>query len=173
MVDAAGNIVNLEVAEDPTWHMHGPTCLIPTSKARGPDGRMIKYRDEKVFADTGYTIVECARDYPELYAEYITGKRNPAMTTVKRELTLAYKNSDMDIVPHPWIYNRPEYFTGHTIIMADPFSTDMQMMGDLFKASNAKVVHDTIKQSFKFDNTALNRKGPPGVMVHALRYGAT
>ncbi len=166
--NATGEIVNLEVARDPTWAYHGPTIITPTRVDRV---NKKKFREEFVIADSGMTIAQAKKDNPKLFNDWLDGKKQAAKHEI--EITSEYKNSDMETHPHPWCYNKPEYFAGKTVVMIDPFDPMMQRFFEIQQTVDAKTVHDIIKENFSIKNEAINRKAPRALTVHKLKMKGT
>jgi len=157
MLDASGNIVNIEVAPDPPWAYHGPTNITPEVTIDGKPCRRVALYDGKTMLEVlkERTLLDAVLDGSEVPVEEL------------REITLAYKDSDMNVVPHHWVYNRPEYFTGRTVVMLEPGTALMDKLYTILKESHAHDVRDLINASYlTFDNSPiLLPTQPQGVQV--------
>ena len=94
--NGSGKILQSLHAPDPTWANNGPTDIRPEYKKNGK-----LYRNIKRFDKTKeYSDPDC-------------------VTTTLEEITLDYKNSDMDLLPHPYVGNNME---GQSVVLIDPCS---------------------------------------------------
>ena len=168
MIDTLGNIVNVEVGFDPIWAYHGPTDIRPQFMRDGKPYRRVKTYD-------GLTLAEVLRDKAKnkaLLNDIVMGQKQPE--EIEREITLAYKDSDMGVVPHPWYPNRPEYFTGRTVVMLEPGTALALKLAEIAEASHAREVRELIRGGFlTINNMPLARATPPGVMVVSVSWKLT
>jgi hypothetical protein len=148
MVDALGQIVNIEVGFDPPWAYHGPTDITPQFWRDGKPYRRMDVYD-------GYTMAEVLAGKNDTLLRAILAGQVPK-DRIEREITLAYKDTDKDAVPHPWIYNRPEFFTGLTVLMLEPGTTLMQQLEEIAAQSHAREIKDLIRRGYlTIDNRPL------------------
>lgn len=94
VVNSKGEVESSYHAADPPWANNGPTCIRPEWVSKGK-----KYRNR--------CVVDLAKGFedPERYS------------LRKQEITMAFKNSDMALLPHPFQGND---LTGKTIVLIDP-----------------------------------------------------
>lgn len=156
VVNAAGEIVRIDVAEDTPWIYNGPNRINPYTVYVNKDGKKCR-RVRQIVAEHG-TLAAASR---ALQTETVLDR---LMTDafVDEEITHAVKNRDMAVIPHPF-RNVP---AGHTVILLDPVSPLCEHLMLLHQAEDEKenVARYLLDKHIKFDNTALNRKCPPGVM---------
>jgi len=94
--NGTGKILESLHAPDPTWANNGPTDIRPEYEK---DGKL--YKHIKRFDKTKeYSDPDC-------------------ITNTLEEITLDYKNSDMDLFPHPYVGNNME---GKSVVLIDPCS---------------------------------------------------
>lgn len=141
LLDAAGAIVNVEVGFDPPWAYHGPTDIRAQRRTR--DGRAFR----RIAVYDGHTLREALASKDDtLIRSIVRGELQREV--VEREITLAYKDSDRDLVPHPWSFNRADYFTGRTVVMLEPGTTLMGKLEEIAVASHAREVKDLILRGY-------------------------
>ena len=157
MLDALGNIVNIEVAPDPTWAYHGPTDIRPQQRIGGKPYRKVPLYDGKTW--------NAVLQDPALLRAVMASQVLPVLES--REITLAYKDSDMSVVPHPWCYNKPEYFTGRTVVLLEPGTNLMLKLFELLDAGHAHDVRKLIADGYLVVNNLpiTLPTQPPGVQV--------
>lgn len=158
MVDGLGKIVNLEVGTDPTWAYHGPTKIIPQRKDEfGKQYCKVQTYDGKTFS-------EMKKD-PVLLRAVLSSEILPVVTEI--ELTMEYKDSDMDVAPHPWIYNEAPFFAGKTIVLLEPGTTIMEKLNGILEDSHSEEVLKLISEGYvSIGNEFLDvAKRPSGVQI--------
>lgn len=161
MLDGLGNIVNVEVGFDPTWAYHGPTDITPQFWRSGVPYRRMGVYDGKTLRE----IIE-SKDDPLLRA-VLAGRVE--QVEAEREITLAYKDSDMNARPHPWCYNRPGFFTGMTVVMLEPGTALMLKLQEIADQSHAHEVLALIRGGYiTVDNRPLGIPSLPAA-VRPLR----
>ena len=155
-----GIIKETSVAIDPPWAYHGSHSITPD-------------RIDKVTGKKYKTIPEYMRDNINIESMLRSGNqaqreqaidtlRNGAVTEI--ELDDAYKNQDMNQVPHPFKND----LTGHTVVMIDPVS-DLTL--DLYEThKHLATADDSISRLLaddylRLDNTPIVRQAPSGIMV--------
>lgn len=163
--NSTGKISSISLAQEPTWAYHGPTIITPTRMYRDIDGSIKKFRMEQTLE--GIPLAKARKD-KKLFADYMSGKKIPVISEI--EITKEYKNSDMNTHSNMWVYNKPEFFTGKTLVMLDPFCKEMQMLADIQRTSTAKDALNVICDNFVFDNVDINRAGPNGIPVRSLKW---
>lgn len=158
-----GSIASLYVAPEAPWHLNGPTRITPDYYTR--DGRPMR-RVRQVLAEHGTPAQALAR-LPR--AQVLQRLRTDPLVDI--EVTQAVKNADMALLPYPFA-RAP---AGHTVALLDPVAPLMDELLALHELaapgeSVAELLH---AGALTLGNTALNRKGPPGVMAVACRWKLT
>lgn len=152
LVNKNGEVVQMYDAPDAPWHYNGPTIIRPDRKT--PDGRSFK----KVPVDLAKEL----EGEPVIYQQphMVNAELYKGEKLVEIEMNQAYKNRDMELLPHPWL---GQDLTDLTVIMLDPVSDlcyRLQMMREE-GYSISDVLHEG---HIKFSNSALERGGPSAVM---------
>ena len=128
------------VAPDPTWAYHGATDITPQYTINGKG-----FRDVLMIPPTR-----------EEKRAFLNGEIEANLQ--RKEITLDFKNSDMEVAPHPWFYNDN---TGKTVVMLDPVSDLNHRLKSILNEEGAKEVFSMIEDGYiKFDNESNNRKTP-------------
>jgi len=179
----SGKILGVSVAPVPIWAYNGPTDI--RADIQKKDGRSIKIVPQ-VIAEMG-SVKEFRK---QMKTALLAGKRKIVRDLrmrrrkdpmVELEMSLDYKNSDMNIAPHPWLEHdlnsrasrtgpNGKSFEGYgasEIVLLDPQNTL-----DLYDLHNdgeniLKMVEDG---TIKIDNTDLNRIVPAGMKAYGFRY---
>lgn len=140
-IDRLGNVRGVYVATDPPWAYNGPTRLAPDLVR--PDGR--KYR----------------RVY-----------RTPADRRLGRfdlvEITMAVKNADMPLIPHPFLDLKPD----ETVVLLDPLGGITLDLLDRHE-SGESVSEMIARGGLIIDNTPCGANAPPGVIAVGCRWRNT
>lgn len=151
LLDKSGEIKGTWVAADPPWANHGPTCIRPDYSIDGV-GYQLRRKPS-------HCIKDLCGD-PKAIRAHIEALAD--MPLLEVEVTTAFKNSDMAIIPHPFA-SAPE---GSTIVLLDPVHDFCHQLAELSEIEHARTVRDLLLDGYiKIDNTALDRASPPGVMV--------
>ncbi len=127
-------------APDPPWANNGPTNIRP----------------DRIDPATGkqYKTIQI------LEADKLLLMDPDFITETEIEITADYKNSDMDLIPHPFQGND---LTGKTIVIFDPMSPIVERLEEIKNAGGD--VNEIIFGNFlNIGTTELNRGRPPGVM---------
>jgi len=128
------------VAPDPTWAYHGATDITPQYTINGKG-----FRDVLMIPPTR-----------EEKRAFLNGEIEASLQ--RKEITLDFKNSDMEVAPHPWFHNDN---TGKTVVMLDPVSDLNHRLKSILNEEGAKEVFSMIEDGYiKFDNESNNRKTP-------------
>jgi hypothetical protein len=166
VVNAAGNIESVGTSPDPVWANNGPTNIRADrlDKASGrkfknvldlppglanpqkapPQARVGHFRDLAEFMKTP--------DYKEI------------------EVTAAFKNADINLIPHPFIAND---LTGKTIVLLDPVSPIIEEL--LLLHESGESVNELLHEGY-FNIDATTPKaihGPPGVQIVSVDWKNT
>ena len=106
---------------------------------------------------------------PAILQRLMTGEA--VITTVEREITLAYKDSDMAVIPHPFGNLGP----GVTVALLEPGTTMMQRFADFCDANAASEVRKIIQSGkLVIDSTPLTIADmPPSVVALRARWKLT
>jgi len=152
MVNANGVIEAVCSGQEAPWHNNGPTDI------------RADYYDER---GRGW------RKQPVHETEYVTDPdtgllvpRTAVIGYEAIEITQAIKQADMLLIPHPFIGND---LTGKTVVLLDPVADltwQLAAMHEQGESPNGLLHDDYIR----IDNVALNRSGPPGVMVVPIKW---
>lgn len=143
-VDAGGNIISTSVAEDPPWAYHGPTLITPEYYRNGIGYRRVAMIDGKPF--------KAAMNDRAIFERWKQSDISIEAESVETEITLAYKDSDKDIIPHPF-NNIP----GATVILLEPSSNLIRKLHDLLTQSDASEVRKLLlSNQIRFDNDRLD-----------------
>jgi|GEM_PF-2212594 len=150
LVDGAGKVMASYVAPDPPWANNGPTDIRPTH-----------YRDGKGYQRRRVKPIE---DTPEAK---LAALRSPEFEEV--EVTTAFKNADMALIPHPF---RGELPAGSALVLLDPVAA---LTADLLALheSEESVAILLLQDYLRIDNRALKRRCPPGVVAHGAKWRNT
>ncbi|MES0444903.1 MAG: hypothetical protein ABUJ92_00020 [Desulfobacterales bacterium] len=157
--NATGDIIAIDAAPDAPWHYNGPTDI----RAKlYKDGKSFKYckpvEAEMHSKDLGALL-------PQERADVVRRMKQEKSTELF-EITHDIKNSDIDIVPHPFIGSD---LTGKTVVLIDPCSAlceELFLMRELGESTNDLFMGNR----FVLDNTALDVRTPSGVMTVPFKW---
>jgi hypothetical protein len=153
MVDGAGNILGTQIAPDPTWAYHGPTNVTPEF-----------YRGNRGFRrypKVGGVDLGSALRNRALAQQILAGE--VAIDWIEREITTAFKNTDMGVVPHPFVGND---LTGRSVVLIDPVGRLAERLQAIQADQGARAVRDLLTAGYlRLDNTPLDAITPPGVQA--------
>lgn len=155
IVDASGVIESIYSAPEAPWHNNGPTDI--RADYYDASGRGWRWQDVR---ETEWVWSGEAQDYvPRIH---VVGRE-------QIEITQAIKQADMQLLPHPFVGND---LTGKTVVLLDPVADLTWQLAEMHAqgVSPNDLLHDDY---LRIDNTALNRAGPPGVMVVPARWKLT
>lgn len=82
------------------------------------------------------------------------------------EVSQIVKNRDMEIIPHPFVFNNPE---GLSVVLLDPVSPLMEGLATM-NESGEGVLHLLHDGELILSNNPINRHAPPGVQVVNARW---
>jgi hypothetical protein len=158
MLDGAGNVVGSQVAPDPTWAYHGPTNIVPEF-----------YRGNRPFrryAQVNGVPLHSALRNRALAQQLLQGEAS--IEWVEREITTAFKNTDMAIAPHPFVGND---MTGRSVVLIDPVGVMAERLQAIQADQGAREVRDLLLGDYlRIDNTPLDAITPPGVQAVRARF---
>lgn len=146
LVNDAGDIVSHYAADVPPWAYNGPTnircdfqCPI-TNK---------KYRKTK----ENRTLEEIMDGAESVYK--------------MEEITMAIKNADMGLIPHPF----GGYESGLTPILLDPMDERIKRLIDCQNDGDDHISEAISKSMIRVDNDSMsNRKNPTGCPIHRMKF---
>lgn len=147
IIDKSGNIETVSIAPDPPWANNGPTNIRPDYYR---DGKKYK-RVKKAKKNNGKLIL------PPEYDEY------------EQEITMNYKDSDIDIIPHPFQGND---LTNKTIAIIEPGSDFCCQLAELHESEENvnQLFHDGY---IVLDNKSLGMKAPKECMPVSAKWKLT
>lgn len=155
LVDALGNVINLDVSEAPPWAYNGPTDLTPYREVGSRKYRRVK----AILAEFGTprAAVRSGLTRAQVLDRLMTD------SFVDQEITHALKNADMGLIPSP-LLTVP---VGHTLILLDPVSALVRRLSVLHRINDVSENVDKLLRAGQINigNTPLARVAPPGVMV--------
>lgn len=152
LMDSLGKMQGISVGKDPTWAYHGPTDIVPSHKIKGKPYREFKMLEGVPFAE--------AMKIPKTVNRYMRGEIE--ITYSLDEITHAVKNKDMEIAPHPYIYNN---LKGLTPVLLDPMSSITEKLAIMTEEMGAMEVLRLIENKYlTIGNEAIKRKCPKAVM---------
>lgn len=157
LMNADGSIHSTCVAPEAPWHNNGPTSIRPDLEIGGKKFQ----RRRAILAEFG-SIRAAIQNSGLTRAQIMDRFATDQM--IDWEITQAIKQADMPLLPHPFMGNN---LTGKTVVLLDPVSPLMSRLLDLHDAGES--VTEIVRDWLTIGNTALVRKGPPGVMVCAAR----
>ena len=145
-----GTFAAIQVAPDPIWAYHGPTDITPEFIRNGRAYRNVRLVDNVPMA--------LAVKTPSLLQRLMSGVA--VISTEEREITLAYKDSDMATVPHPF-----GNLSGVIVALLEPGTTMMQRFVEFCDIGEAREVRRIIETGkLVIGNTPLPIANmPPGV----------
>lgn len=161
LLDLAGNILATYSAEDPPWAYNGPTSILPDGMRGGK-----KYQNQLLMPDGNYVstkspnfnaLIKGKLTSPTLRDEWLDSIRNPTYKEV--EIDYDIKNSDIGVIPHPFLGND---IGGKTVVMLDPIGDITQDLHDMFL--HGVDVTDIIRNHINIDNSSNGANSPAGVM---------
>ena len=145
MNDATWEIEATYHAPDPPWANNGPTNIQP-DRIDKKTGKMYK------------TIATLGVDKLKFMdKDFITEK--------EMEITARFKNSDMNLIPHPFQGND---LTGKTVVLLDPMSAIVERL-ECIKNCGGDAGEILYGNYLKIDNSELGRGRPPGVMSVSIK----
>lgn len=138
--NATGLIEAAYHAPDPPWANNGPTNIRP----------------DRIDSKTGkqYKTIQT------LGADKLRLMDPDFIIESEMEITAAFKNSDMALIPHPFIGND---LTGKTVVLLDPMSVVVERL-ERIKNAGGDAEEILYGNYLNIGNSELNRARPPGVM---------
>lgn len=156
--DSLGEIVHSRVAPDPIYAYHGPTDITPQYYKNGKPYRMVKM--------LGGVPFKTAIKNPAVRMALINGDIAP--TKIETEITLDYKDSDKNLMPHPFI---GADLTGLTVVTLEPGTTLMQRFAEFCDAGEAREVRKIILENYL--NIIKTPLPIPGIPAGVVAYRAS
>ena len=139
----SGKLLASYLAPDPPWANNGPTNIEPD------------YIDQK-----GKKLKEVTR-----LKKGASLEDDDPFETELIEVSCAFKNSDMGLIPHPFQGND---LSDNIIVLIDPMSKVVRNLETMKNSGDLPLdlFHDDY---MRIDNTELKRGAPKGVVVHAAK----
>jgi len=137
-----GNIKNMYHAPDPPWAHNGPTDISPEIIKNNKKFRTIRRLKEGASLEDNFPFE----------SQLI-------------EITSAYKNSDMDLIPHPFQGND---LSNDNVILIDPASKLVENL-EIMKNSGESALDLFHNDYIRIDNTELEMSGPEGVNIFSAK----
>lgn len=170
--NGTGKILGTSSAVDPHWAYNGRTLLTPDRIDR-ITGKKYKNVPEFIANNIDIDLELCSGDATRRNAA-LDMLHNKVLNEV--EITHNYQNKDMNTAPHPW---HDMDMTGKTAVLLDPVSNVTLDLYEIHKQctysnnDTSSVTGLLENQHILFDNTALNRVNPNGVISIAPRWKNT
>ena len=157
--NGTSEIEQMNIAPDPVWAYNGPTNVVPCRYDRktGKTYRQVKDMSAHplTFDQAKTAGVSAVKDYCVAF---------DAADWVEEEITQSIKNADQDLIPNPWIGNRPDFFAGKTVVLLDPVADSLWKLMEFMEHKEADL-SEMVRNYFTIGNTTLPRKGPKGLMI--------
>lgn len=165
-VAPSGDIRAVYASDTPPWAYNGPTSIVPDrrdprtgigyKRIHVPPAMLDLADDPVAFAAAARADIR-DRARPDRRAAPVEIER----TRVEVPIDAAWKNADMDLIPHPFRSG----FSDSTIVLLDPMSPTVQRLADL--GQQGENLTELLIDWMTIGNTALPRRAPPGVLpVH-------
>lgn len=162
-VAPSGDIRAVYASDTPPWAYNGPTSIVPDrrdprtgigyKRIHVPPAMLDLADDPVAFAAAARADIR-DRARPDRRAAPFEIER----TRVEVPIDAAWKNADMDLIPHPFRSG----FSDSTIVLLDPMSPTVQRLADL--GQQGENLTELLIDWVTIGNTALPRRAPPGVM---------
>jgi hypothetical protein len=159
--NATSEIEGHVVAPDPVWGYNGPTNITPDIYVK-ENGVFVGYQKQLILPP-GIENMPNGIAKKRAIAGFAKAADNSNYANVKVDQSI--KNSDMNIIPHPWVGND---LTGKTVVMLDPVSSVVEDL--LYMHEDGEQVIDIIRDYINLGNSELGRKKPDAVMSVAASW---
>lgn len=159
----SGEIRAVYASDTPPWANNGPTSIVPD---RRNDRTGIGYKrlyvspavldladDEAAFKGAVQADIRAAA-----LRKMATSPFDLERTLVEIQIDAAWKNSDMDLIPHPFRSS----WDDSTIVLLDPMSPVVHRMAELGR--QGENLTGLLIDWMTISNTVVARRAPPGVM---------
>ena len=158
-VTPSAQIVRVDVAQDPPWIYNGPNRINPHKIRYGSNGRNY-YREREIIATHGSISAAIRAGVPRQVAINRLGTDQ----MVEVEITRAFKNRDMNVIPSPFSRKQDP---SNVIVMLDPVSPLMERLLGVHEAGDPDMtVSGLLRQDYiRIGNTSLPRVTPSGVIA--------
>ena len=165
LMNSDGTIDATYVAADPPWAYNGPTDIAPNCVVQDQQMRRVLLPRRHAAGD------EASKRAMAIAVARGTERLSPLDELVEVFIPVdeAWKNADMDLVPHPFLSVRP----GQTVVLLDaqsPVVEKIVEIGSTGGESGSSLIHDWLTID---NNTLRNRAAPPGVAVVGCRWRNT
>jgi len=149
LMDKSGNVVAMQVCQEPPWAHNGPTTIKPD------------FYDRR---GVGHQLQIMVPDDPNDINGMISALDNPEYRVV--EIDQSVKNADMDLIPHPFLDNDLNMYTP---VLLDPVSPITEKLALMYE--NDIDVNEVIHRGYiTVGNTHLQRKGPRGLLIPSIKW---
>jgi hypothetical protein len=138
-LSSSGDIITTQTSRTPPWAYNGPTNI--TADRYDTNGK-------------GYKTI---RQINEI---------DGSIETFEREVDFDFKNSDMDLIPHPFVNVQPD----ENIILLDP--PDTLYIMELFEMGES-IIDLMDKDYLRLDNETIKRSTPNGVLPAKFKWKNT
>ncbi len=164
-IEPGGAIRHIEVANDPPWAYHGPTDIAATYYENGKAFKRITLID-------GIPIGQAMKNRAAMQ-KIVAGQAQITQQII--EITEAYKDSDIGVIPHPWANPNGADVSGATIVLLEPGTKIMQAFADACDAGEAREIKNLIVEDYiNIGNVDLGvPDSPPGVIVARAQWKLT
>jgi len=141
--NGTGKILAMSHGDDPVWANNGPTCINPEYVR---DGKFYRKR----------CVIDRLKDFenPERYS------------SIEQEITPTFKNSDMALIPHPFLGND---LTGQSVIMIDPNDPIVERARIMRNAGESALVELFHNDYVRFGNTHLSGRKTPSSEIMVVK----
>lgn len=156
LMNTDGTINSFSVALDPIWAYNGPTIITPQWFDRA--GRPFR----KVITVDGVPLGKVVID-PILFDRYMGGRG--VIETIDQELTLDYKDSDKDVIPHPWHLNELGDKTAVLLTLDEVTEQRIQMMIESDVNQGAWIARRWLMNVLQVDNDQVAGPSVPKSMI--------
>lgn len=135
-LSSSGDIITTQTSRTPPWAYNGPTNI--TADRYDTNGK-------------GYKTIARINEI------------NGSIETYEQEVDFDFKNSDMDLIPHPFVNVQPD----ENIILLDP--PDTLYIMELFEMGES-IIDLMDKDYLRLDNETIKRSTPRGVTASKFKW---
>lgn len=158
-INPSGQVVSAYCAPEAPWHYNGPTSV-----------KAVSYRNGKSFQNKRQFFAEHG-SIKEAIRKGMTGEQATdelaISPLVEVEITQAIKNSDMALIPHPFVSKAP----GNTIILIDPVSLMCEKLCSIHESGES--VLEILNSDYITIGSKVDRFCPPGVDPVSVKWKLT
>jgi len=142
-INKAGKIEMMYHAPDPPWANNGPTCIRPEYK-----------KGKKYYRKT------CQIDKTKSFEDPNRRK------LIEQEITNDFKNSDMGLIPHPFLNND---LTDKSIILIDPNSEIVRIAEEMKESGEFAIDELFFNDYVRFGNEHLSGRSTPNNSIMVVK----